>query len=335
MALPLSQAAVREKSDVVEVGVIALVISLLVHASLAAVTVLRIGFDAPPPPATGSEEMFEADVESNEDKENGDVARRGEENKAQGERAPAPPATTDATPTPSPPVEPPPAPTPAPSPPLTDATSEPAPRPPPSAAPIAPNATAAPTAPPTKPRTPARASSALANASADPSAGASDGEPPGDGGGQKRTGAPDLGATFAFELPDSASFVATWATLPKGDAGTLEARIEIGADGKVRGGHVTQKRDDPPAYLIDSFDRVVGRLKFRTLTLDDGAQLEGAIVVRIRAVVSDVPAPDTPGGAVGFNRHFDTKKRKGESAFTLVNGRRVDFTFEVVKVEHS
>lgn len=331
MVVPLSQAGPREKGDVIEVGVIALLVSILAHAAILVVTFVRVGHELPPPPPP-ADDLLEADVES-DPKENGDVAQRGEENKAVG--APTPGKANEPAELPPPPKEttpvkilpPPPPDDPAQHEEPAPKVSPPRPKPEPAT-----SASATPTAAPSSrpPVHPPTSASGRASSVA-PTGGD---EPPGDGGGVRRSSSPDLAATFAFELPDSAQFVAAWASLPKGDAGEIEARIEIGSDGKVRSGSATKRRPEPPAYLVDSIERTVAHIKFRKLALE-GEDAEGAIIVRITAVVSDVPVPDVPGGGVGYERRFDAKKKKGQSSFTLVNGRRVDFTFEVVKVEHS
>lgn len=348
----------RQLRDVgLTAGLTALLLSLVAHGALVGATALRgARLEPPPPPATTA--PLETDLVDVE-RSSGDAVLRGDETKAQGTptndegpaaaAAPKEPAAAKApTPAPDRPPVAPPAPTPPPT-----TSPPPAPTPPPTTSPALPDA---PPSPPALPRDPdaeaqrarerasKRASdrrSASTSASATPasSSGAAPsstsegaGGPPGDGGGQRRRGERDLASTLTFELPDCAFYVDAWSALPLGDAGTILATIEVGADGRVTSA-APEPNTTPPAPFVDTLRRVAGRLKVSKLSLENGVLDEGSLHVRISATVSEVPVPDRPGGAVAIEHTFD--KGRGRASFTLESGRRVEFVISVVKVEHA
>jgi hypothetical protein len=360
MVLSISQSAAganRNASTRLTVALIALLSSVLLHGVMIAASALH---RAPPiePPASNGDGPGLAAVETDlveVDKSTGDAVVRGDEDKAQGvaqggPAAPAPePAPTLAK---SPPVAPKaerPAdarrpPPPAETPPTRDAKTEPA----------IPDADADATGLPSKPDRHSRASKPEAprRAEAGPKSGDGESPPPsrggsgvdpsapgpdtdgpkGDGGGQKRRGGRDLASALTYELPDCAYYVSGWTSAPLGDGGTLLASIVVDDTGKVTAAE-PEPGTKPSEAFSDTLRRVLGRLKVGKLALENGELDGGSLHVRITAKVSDVPAPDHPGGAVAIEHTFD--RGHGRASFTLESGRRVEFEIAIVKVEHA
>ncbi len=352
MTASLSQraAGANPKKTLGEIGALALVMSLLFHAILVVATALKASAAEPialNTPAMGADPIDTDLVDVLHS--TGDSVVRGSEDKAQGEpdRAPAEkPASRPAEPATER------------TNPKRDATPRVPPAAPPKSDPSDPATDEAPTRPPAEhhdaaPRTtpiarPPESSADTASPKSRPGVDAPSGptspasrkgalggplsEVPGEGGGQKRSGQRDLAASFTRELPDCAYFVTTWAALPPGESLVLEARIELDASGKLLSVEPEDKTT-PSAAFVDTMHRVAGRLKIGLFALENGTIDGGVLHVRVIASVSDVPAPDRPGGAVALEHTFD--KGRGHASFTLESGRRVDFMIAVVKIEHA
>jgi hypothetical protein len=168
--------------------------------------------------------------------------------------------------------------------------------------------------------------------SAAPGRGPSD-VPPGEGGGYKRSRDPDLGDRFTHDLPSFAQALSAWRDAPLGETGEVQLVLALDAEGKIAlpGREAVERLDGRRAVLVESIRRTVDGL-YASFALPGGVAGPGKLWLRVRARVSDLPAPPQPRERVEVG---STPLALGRASayFTLEGGRHVEFTVELVRVE--
>jgi hypothetical protein len=80
--------------------------------------------------------------------------------------------------------------------------------------------------------------------------------------------------------------------------------------------------------------RTLPLLQAGTFAVRDGAVGEGTEILELHAVVSEVPvAADDPGPIGRGGLSFEYARGRGKAAFTQANGRHVEVTVKVLRVE--
>lgn len=139
----------------------------------------------------------------------------------------------------------------------------------------------------------------------------------------------DLGRAFTRAIPPANDADTVWASLPTGDAGSLEVSIEIDAEGKIKG--FTPLGKVQPAHLLGIARRTLALLRGGTFAIQSGSVSAGQQVLRLSAQISDVAPPEQgTGGATGLGFRWDGKH--GLASFTQASGRHVEVKVELVRV---
>ena len=170
----------------------------------------------------------------------------------------------------------------------------------------------APPAPPASPRTVKR------KAGGDATGERGDGAAVGPFGAEGPSAVRSLGRAFTRAIPLACQADPGWGKLPAGDAGAIEIAITIDETGHITG--YRSLSSAPPKQLVELVKRTIAQIDAGTFVLK-GNVSAGLEVLRIHADVSDLEAAES------------LSSDKGKAAFTQENGRRVEVTVHVVKVD--
>lgn len=140
----------------------------------------------------------------------------------------------------------------------------------------------------------------------------------------------DLGRALTRAIPPACDADPVWATLPPGDAGTLEAAVHVDADG-----HITSAEPRgavQPKALLNVLRRTIPMLQAGTFAVREGGTGEGTEILELGARVSEAESADdgSPNQLA-----FEYGRGRGKARFTQSSGRRVEISVRVIRIEAS
>ncbi len=139
-----------------------------------------------------------------------------------------------------------------------------------------------------------------------------------------------LGRAFLRAVPVASQQDPAWAAAALGDAGKLEAAVHVDETGHITSSDT--RTHDAPRALASLLRRTLPLLEAGTFALHDGAVTAGTEVLEIRATVTDVSSPaNEPGTANPVTLSHDYER--GTAAFTQANGRHVEVSVKVLRVD--
>jgi hypothetical protein len=144
-------------------------------------------------------------------------------------------------------------------------------------------------------------------------------------------GVKHLARTFTWFLPAAVSAHPAWASLPLGDAGTIEVTLVVGADGALE--HADYDLN-APEHLRAIVERTMLLLRAGKYAIAARAGVAGKERLRISVTLSQREPSEAagrkPGDALAFGRDWPTLALPGRAYFTLVSGRHFEAQIAIV-----
>jgi len=101
-------------------------------------------------------------------------------------------------------------------------------------------------------------------------------------------------------------------------------------------GHITSaepRGDSPPKALASLLRRTVPMLQAGTFAVREGGVSEGTETLELRAVVTEVGIPSGDSADTSDRLSWKYDRGRGKAGFTQLNGRHVEISVRVLRVE--